>query len=494
MVFSNSVFLFLFLPITLIVYYISPMRDRINLRNIWLLLVSLVFYAWGEPMYVFLMVLSIVVNYFLGRIVEPYKKSTGGVFGKRIVLIACIYNLGMLFIFKYLSWISSLIFGSEFAEKHFSWLSLPIGISFYTFQALSYVIDIYRGKAKSQKSILNTGLYIAFFPQLIAGPIVRYDSIAEQLVNRTHTKEKFADGVWRFTIGLSKKLLLANQLAVIVDVAFARVTSERSVLLAWSGAFCYMLQIYFDFSGYSDMAIGLGGMFGFDIPENFNYPYIAKSVSEYWRRWHISLGAWFRDYLYYPLSLGPAVKLRQWLKDKVSRKASAVIASVFVLFIVWMSTGIWHGANMTYVAWGFIQFVFIAWEQHRKPMKNQVLAGIIGFMYTYFVSLVSKVLSNADSVTQAVQYYGSMLHIYGNAWSDEYTVYWLSQYKVFILIGFIFEFPIVELAAKLINKTNNTKVFSVYSVIQLVCMSALLAVDIVYAVSGGYNPFIYFNF
>jgi D-alanyl-lipoteichoic acid acyltransferase DltB (MBOAT superfamily) len=359
---------------------------------------------------------------------------------------------------------------------------------------LSYVIDIYRGKAKAQTNILNTGLYIAFFPQLIAGPIVRYDSIAKQLLEREHTKKKFADGAWRFTIGLSKKLLLANQLAVIVDVSFARNPAERSVVFAWAGALCYMLQLYFDFSGYSDMAIGLGKMFGFEFAENFNYPYIAKSVSEYWRRWHISLGSWFRDYLFYPMTFGPAVRLRQRLKNKVSRKVSALIASLFTLFIVWMSTGIWHGANMTWVAWGFIQFVFIAWEQNRKPFKNEKLAGVAGFLYTYFVSLLSKVLSNASSITQAVHYYGSMLHLQGNVWIDEYGVYWLSQYKVFIIIGFILEFPVIEFITKKINGTNNHRLIAANEVIKSVCMVGLFVLDIVYAVSGGYNPFIYFNF
>jgi D-alanyl-lipoteichoic acid acyltransferase DltB (MBOAT superfamily) len=495
MVFSNSAFLFLFLPITLIVYYFPLVRNHINFRNIWLLFVSLGFYAWGEPLYVFLMVLSITVNFFLGKSVEKHRKSeAGGVIGKRIIILACIYNLGMLFIFKYLSWVSSLIFGTSFAESHFSSLTLPLGISFYTFQALSYVIDIYRGKADAQKNILNTGLYIAFFPQLIAGPIVRYDSIAKQLLEREHTKEKFADGVWRFTIGLSKKLLLANQLAVIVDVAFARDASERSVVLAWAGALCFMLQIYFDFSGYSDMAIGLGKMFGFEFSENFNYPYISKSITEYWRRWHISLGEWFRDYLFYPVSMGPAVKLRQKMKDKVSRKTSAIIASVFSLFIVWMATGIWHGANMTFVVWGLIQFVFIVWEQYRKPMKNKRAGAVLGFVSTFFVIMISKVIFNASSLTQAFHYYGSMLHLQGNAWSDEYGLYWLSQYMVFIVLGLVFAFPVVESVTKKINKTENNRLITLNSVVQMLVMIGFLTLDILYAVVGGYNPFIYFNF
>jgi alginate O-acetyltransferase complex protein AlgI len=441
------------------------------------------------------MILSIAVNYLLGKKVEMHRKSVcGGVIGKRIIAVACFYNLGMLFIFKYLSWISSLLFGTAFAEQYFSWLSLPIGISFYTFQALSYVIDIYRGKADAQKSILNTGLYIAFFPQLIAGPIVRYDSIAKQLLEREHTKEKFADGTWRFTIGLSKKLLLANQLAVIVDVAFTREPSERSVVLAWAGALCFMLQIYFDFSGYSDMAIGLGKMFGFEFAENFNYPYMSKSVTEYWRRWHISLGEWFRDYLFYPLSMGPAVKLKKKLKDKMSRKTSSMVVSVCSLLVVWMATGLWHGANMTFVVWGLIQFVFIVWEQYRKPLKNNHLGNLIGWSSTFLVVMLAKVIFHADSLTEAMKFYGSMLHLSGNAWSDEYGMYWLTQYRVFIITGTILAFPVVETITKKINEKNNKGLITANAVVQLVCMSGLFVLDIVFAVVGGYNPFIYFNF
>ncbi|MBR2769207.1 MAG: MBOAT family protein, partial [Solobacterium sp.] len=295
----------------------------IHLRNIWLLLASLVFYAWGEPVFIFLMILSICVNYLFGRWVEKHNKKTKSPAGKRIVALACVFNLGILFVFKYLAWILSML---RIDAGSLAGLPLPIGISFYTFQALSYVIDVYKGKDKAQKSIIDVGLYISFFPQLIAGPIVRYGTISRQLKSREHSWDKFSAGVWRFTIGLAKKILIANQVAQIADLAFSLTSSnpglgyatgaasgpsELSVGLAWAGAFAYMLQIYFDFSGYSDMAIGLGKMFGFEFNENFNYPYISKSISEYWRRWHISLGEWFRDYLYYPLSLGPAIKLRK---------------------------------------------------------------------------------------------------------------------------------------------------------------------------------------
>ncbi|MCM1173567.1 MAG: MBOAT family protein [Blautia sp.] len=347
MVFSNAVFLFLFLPVTLLIYY-SPFCRSITVKNSWLLLVSLVFYAWGEPVYILLMLLSICMNWYFGRWVSAFPRTEKG---KKIVAAACIYNLGMLFIFKYLAWLlRSFYLISE--ESTLSSLALPIGISFYTFQALSYVIDIYRGKEQAQKSLLNVGLYISFFPQLIAGPIVRYSTISEQMKERKHSFELLAEGAWRFAAGLSKKVLLANHLAVVAEAAFGRGPGELSVILAWAGALAFMLQIYFDFSGYSDMAIGLGKMFGFAFQENFNYPYISCSITEYWRRWHISLGEWFRDYLYYPLALGPAVRLRKAAAQKFGRKAAARISSAFLLAAVWLATGIWHGANRTFLAWG----------------------------------------------------------------------------------------------------------------------------------------------
>ncbi|MCM1101479.1 MAG: MBOAT family protein [Clostridium sp.] len=486
MVFSNAVFLFLFLPITLLVYY-SPLCRKMRVRNIWLLIVSLGFYAWGEPVYILLMMASVCVNWYLGRRVSTVPKSDKG---KRIVAIACIYNLGMLFVFKYLVWLLEsfhlLSEGSALAS-----LTLPIGISFYSFQALSYVIDVYRGQEEAQKNILDVGLYIAFFPQLIAGPIVRYGTIAAQLKERQHSFDLFSAGAWHFVIGLSKKLLLANHLAVLAKMAFRRAPGELSVALAWAGALAFMLQIYFDFSGYSDMAIGLGKMFGFEFLENFNYPYISRSISEYWRRWHISLGEWFRDYLYYPLALGPAVKVRKAAAKRFGRKRAAVISSAFILLAVWMATGIWHGANWTFVVWGLIQFVFIFWEQRRKPLKNKKLGAALGFVGTFLVVLATKVIFNADSMSHAIRYYGSMLHLNGNAWADTYGLYWIGQYKIILAVGFVLAFPVLETIGKFCEKGRLCKV---WGGIQVLGACALLALDICYAVGGGYNPFIYFNF
>lgn len=485
MVFSDSVFLFLFLPLTLLVYYFPLFRNNISLRNVWLLVVSLFFYAWGEPLYVLLMILSIVVNYFLGRAVSSCAKTKKG---KRIVFLGCVFNLGLLFVFKYLSWILNMIGISGSALSH---LTLPIGISFYTFQALSYVVDVYRKKDEAQTSIINVGLYIAFFPQLIAGPIVRYGSIAEQLKNREHSFENFSFGAYRFCIGMAKKVLLSNQLAPLSDLAFSSEGSELSVVLAWSGALAYMLQIYFDFSGYSDMAIGLGKMFGFTFNENFNYPYMSKSITEYWRRWHISLGEWFRDYLYYPLSLGPAIKIRKKLSEKFNRKTAALLSTCFVLFIVWMSTGIWHGANMTFILWGFIQFVFIFWEQNRKPIQNKKLAAVVGFSSTFLIVLLTKVIFKSETIGQAIEYYGCMLRLGGNAFLDNTCIYWLGQYKIALLAGILFSFPVVEKINELCSGKRVEKVWNLFKFVAMICIFIVAAS---YTISGGYNPFIYFNF
>lgn len=398
-----------------------------------------------------------------------------------IVTIACLFNLGILFVFKYLEWILGMFHVTiGILEK----LALPLGISFYTFQALSYVVDVYRGKDKAQKNITNVGLYIAFFPQLIAGPIVRYNSIAEQLKERKHSFDKFSDGVVRFIIGLSKKLLIANHLASLADMTFSKTGEGLSVVLAWTGALAFMLQIYFDFSDYSDMAIGLGKMFGFEFPENFNYPYISKSITEYWRRWHISLGEWFRDYLYYPLSLGPAIKLRKAASKKFSRKTAGVISTFFVLFVTWMSTGIWHGANWTFVIWGLIQFVCIFTEQYKRPLKNRKLDAGLGFIGTFLIVLTTKVVFKSENVGQAMHYYADMLHLSGNAWFDNAAAYWLGQYKIVLLIGVIFALPVVE---KITALCKEKPIEKVWSAVKFAGLLFCLTASMIYAMGVSAN-------
>ena len=342
MVFSSTLFLFLFLPLTLMIYYNPFVRSR-KFRNRCLLVASLFFYAWGEPFFVCLMVLSIAVGWACGRAME--RAASRGQ-EKRILTAGVVFHVGLLFVFKYLTFAASqlgLLLHEDFSAIH---IALPIGISFFTFQLLSYLFDIYYGRAKAQQSVLAVGLYIALFPQLIAGPIVRYETIEQQIEHRVENIADFSSGMMRFIYGLGKKVLIANYMGAVADNIFDG-GGSLSLATAWYGAFAYTLQIYFDFSGYSDMAIGLGRMFGFHFMENFNYPYISRSATEFWRRWHISLGTWFRDYVYIPLG-GNRVTRRRW---------------VYNLFVVWALTGIWHGANWTFLCWGLWYFVLLLVEK-----------------------------------------------------------------------------------------------------------------------------------
>ncbi len=343
MVFSSMVFLLYFLPFTLAGYYLLNPK----LRNIFLLIVSLVFYAWGEIGFLPIMLISIFVNYLFGLLVDKYRKNKPAAY--TVLSLMSVWNIGLFFIYKYLNFAIeniNFLFGFSLPLSDFT---LPIGISFFTFQAMSYVIDVYRENGDVQKNPLNVALYITFFPQLIAGPIVRYQTVAEQIKSRSVSIDDLLVGTKRFIIGLGKKVILSNQIAIAADRCFNMPDySELSVLAAWFGAICYTFQIFFDFSGYSDMAIGIGQMFGFHFNENFNYPYCASSVSDFWRRWHISLGSWFRDYVYFPLG-GSRVKSKARL--------------IFNLFIVWLLTGIWHGASWNYVVWGLFYFVLLVFEK-----------------------------------------------------------------------------------------------------------------------------------
>ena len=345
MLFSSSVFLFLFLPGVLIVYYLL-LRPWRQAQNIFLLLASLVFYAWGEPWFVLVMMLSIAVNYGFGLWVDRDGRRGGA---RLPVVLAVLFNLGILFVFKYLTFTLSILnrLGAAFVIPG---IELPIGISFFTFQALSYVLDVKRGRGQVQRSPLKVGLYISFFPQLIAGPIVKYETVADQIDHRRETWEDFSAGCARFIVGLGKKVLLSNQLALVADRAFLLEGADKlTTSFAWLGALCYTLQIYYDFSGYSDMAIGLGKLFGFHFLENFQYPYLSQSVTEFWRRWHISLSTWFRDYVYFPLG-----------GSRVSSRGKHIRN----LFVVWLLTGIWHGANWTFLAWGLFYFVLLVLEKY----------------------------------------------------------------------------------------------------------------------------------
>ncbi|MBQ7596286.1 MAG: MBOAT family protein [Clostridia bacterium] len=463
MVFSTTTFILLFLPAVLLLYYFPPVRKRRKISNFVLSAASLFFYAWGEPVFVFVMLGSIIMNWLMGLLVEKYRNTKHA---KAPVITAVIINIALLFVFKYLTFLLenfNLLFNKDINTLN---ISLPIGISFFTFQAMSYVIDVYRGRGQAQKNPLNVVLYISFFPQLIAGPIVRYETVAEEINNRVETFEDFSNGVYRFLIGLSKKVLLANNLAVLADIAFDG--EKPTVLTAWIGAIAYSLQIYFDFSGYSEMAIGLGRMFGFHFLENFDYPYISKSVTEFWRRWHMSLGTWFRDYVYIPLG-----------GSRVNSKSRLV----FNLFVTWTLTGIWHGANWTFLVWGLLYFVLLTVEKLTGLHKK---AGFFGHIYTMLFVVLGWVLFRAESISAAADYIASMFGA-GAQLYDSYMLTYLSSYKVYFIAGIIACFPIYRLFKDKINS-------KVYNCISAAIIFALFILSLSFMVKGAYNPFIYFNF
>lgn len=376
MVFSSLTFLCIFLPVVLALYYLLP---TLRIRNVLLIIVSLLFYAYGEPVYVLLMIASIIINYIFGRLLGTENKK------KRqwILAIAVIINIGLLVVFKYLDMMVQTINQLSGSEIPLAGLALPIGISFFTFQALSYVIDVYRREVEPQKNLWNVMLYISFFPQLIAGPIVKYHDIQEQIDNRNTDVKEIAEGLRRFIIGLSKKVLISNTMAVTADALFAAGAGELNILSAWIAAIAYMLQIYFDFSGYSDMAIGLGHMFGFRFLENFRYPYISANIQEFWRRWHISLSTWFKEYLYIPLGGNRKGKARTCLNK----------------MIVFFSTGLWHGANWTFVLWGLWHGVFLLFEQV-CPVKK--LPKVLAHIYALLVVCVGFVMFRGDTFGQGM--------------------------------------------------------------------------------------------
>lgn len=465
MLFSSPEFLFVFLPAVLVGYFVVLRKSR-KLQNVFLTVCSLFFYAYGEPWFVFVMMGSILANWafalWLHRLRHEKAKAKG------VIVLMLAVNLGIIFIFKYLAFtvvnLNSLLGSGLTVPK----IALPIGISFFTFQAISYVIDVYRGNGQVQKNPMNVALYISFFPQLIAGPIVRYQTIAQQIENRKETVSLFSKGVCRFIIGLGKKMILANNFALVADVAFGA-TGQLSVLAAWGGALAYTFQIFYDFSGYSDMAIGLGSMFGFTFLENFNYPYISRTVSEFWRRWHISLGTFFRDYVYIPLG-GSRVKTKAHL--------------VFNLFCVWFLTGVWHGANWTFITWGLLYFVLLTAEKLLGKDKGKSL---FGWAYTMFFVVVGWVIFRAADLSQAWAYIGNMFGSGGTV-ADGMGLFFLGENAVFFGSAVLFSMPVGTWLAQ------KTKGLRWAKVLYPVGICLILLISISYMVKNAYNPFIYFNF
>ena len=471
MLFSSTVFVYLFLPCVILIYYL--LKKWRFLQNVFLLIASLIFYAWGEPKFVVVLIASIVMNWGLGYVIERCRRKR--ILIKWILIIDICLNISLLFVFKYLSFAGHLFQGITGIKTGIPKIALPIGISFFTFQAMSYVIDVYRQKAEVQKNLLYVGLYISFFPQLIAGPIVRYETIANEIKNRKETVDDFFDGFARFVVGLSKKVLLANGFAVLADQVFGAVQSGRaiSVLFGWLGAVAYSLQIFFDFSGYSDMAIGMGRMFGFHFGENFDYPYISTSITEFWRRWHISLGSWFRDYVYIPLG-----------GSRCSRRRT-----VFNLLIVWSLTGIWHGANLTFLVWGLMFFVLLTVEKVTglsKPVKG--IRCVLMWLYQAFFVVIGWVVFRSDSLHEAYVHIKIMFGLSGSGLCDGAFSGWLSQNSVLFIVGILLCTPVFKLLFE------RTKEMLFFKLIRPVVLCVLFVLCMASIVSNSYNPFIYFNF
>lgn len=471
MVFSSAIFLFAFLPIVLLLYCLSGQR----LKNGTLLAASLLFYAYGEPKFVFVMLASIVLNYAFAMLIElPGYGSKRWRRDWLLAALAC--DLGILFVFKYLNFFGHMVGKALHIDLQLPSIALPIGISFFTFQALSYVVDVYRGTTRVQRNPFSLALYISFFPQLIAGPIVRYSTIAEQIDDRKVTPEKLSQGVQRFIAGFCKKVLLANNVALVAEAAFD-VHGEKSVALLWVGSLAYTLQIFFDFCGYSDMAIGLGKMFGFEFEENFNYPYMAKSVTDFWHRWHISLSQWFRDYVYFPLGGSRVTPARH----------------IFNLFVVWFLTGLWHGANYTFLAWGMMYFVMQLVEKFLvKPQRLNGVTAMGWRVVTLLIVNFGWVLFNSLSIADAKQYIFGMLGLRGlPLWSAAVTGSF-REYGVFLLLGVMFSTPITKVCGQRLCLGRAGTAWQ--KVLLPLGQIAVFAWAVSFVVLGAHNPFIYFNF
>lgn len=450
---------------------------RKKFRNILILLASLFFYAWGEHKLVFLMISAICINYIIGIIIEISQRKNNVLLGKLILWIGVAANLGILIYFKYIYFFTENI--SKFIDinpERFADIALPIGVSFFTFQNLSYIIDVHRKEVPAQKNLLHLGLYISLFPQLIAGPIVRYADVFQEIKDRVITSELFADGVTRFIRGLAKKILIANSVGIIADKAFEQNPSDLSSTVAWIGIVCYTLQIYFDFSGYSDMAIGLGKMLGFNFKENFNYPYISKSIKEFWRRWHISLSTWFRDYLYIPLGGNRKGNVRTYVN----------------LIIVFFITGLWHGASWNFIVWGLFHGVFLLLERFISFRVSSKFT-ILSRAYLLLVVMVGWVFFRAEDLGHALQYLCSMFSF--KTGDANLPLLYLDNYHILMLIlGIVFSTPIRKWLITRLKRVDNSKDFAFANTLSHFTHIGLFFFSILELSQTTFNPFIYFRF
>ena len=464
MVFSSAVFLFIFLPVVLFVHTVVK---NTTARNIFLIAASLVFYAFGEPFYVLLMIGSVAINYLFGRVLAAHKS-------RPVLAMAVIVNIGMLFVFKYASWLIGIIDNVPGISIPVPQIRMPIGISFFTFQAMSYVIDVYRNDKDEHASFGDVLLYISLFPQLIAGPIVQYADVDEQLASREVSRTKFGEGSMYFIRGLAKKVLLANTSGMIFTEVSGLAKGNIAVMTAWLGAFAYMFQIYFDFSGYSDMAIGLGKMLGFEFNMNFNYPYVSKSITEFWRRWHISLSSWFRDYVYIPLG-----------GNRVSK-----IKHIRNLLIVWFLTGLWHGAAWNFVAWGLYYGVILIIEKYLLSPVLDRLPDVVRHIYSIVLVVIGWVLFFSSSFGQAADYIRVMFGAGAHGFADRESMYLLTSNLILWLILIFGSTPLVHFRYEHMLRTKKWNTTIINSVVYV----ALFIVCIAYLVTETYNPFLYFRF
>jgi len=464
MIFSSIPFLYYFLPAVLLVYFLAPWK----LRNAVLLFASLFFYGWGEPKMLALMVFTIALFYLCGLAIGKAKRQG---WKKVWLTVSVVVSLALLALFKYADFFLSSVNALTGMSLPLLKLALPVGISFYTFQCLSYTIDVYRGTAQVQKNPISFGAYVALFPQLIAGPIVRYVDIARELDSRTHSWEDAALGLRRFLIGFSKKILIADNFALLMKIF--RESGEKSVLFYWMYAIAFMLNIYFDFSGYSDMAIGLGRVFGFHFIENFNYPYLSKSIGEFWRRWHMSLGSWFRDYVYIPMG-GNRVSRPRWILNTLT---------------VWMLTGLWHGAAWNFVLWGLLYAAFLLIEKFVPQLQK--LPNLLRRGYVLLIVMLGFVLFNATDIRQAGTDIAGLFGFAGVPLVSAETLYYLKSYAVLFVLGFIGATPLVRDTA---NRLANGKAGKVIAVAEPLVLLLLLLVCTAYLVDGSFSPFLYFRF
>ena len=462
MVFTSINFLYYFLPTVLVLYFIVPKKYK----NLLLLISSLLFYFYGEPKYIILMIIEIVLAYFEARLIEKYKS-------KEIFIFSIFIHVLLLCIFKYTNFLITNINGIFNTNISLLNIVLPIGISFYTFQIISYLADVYKGKVKAQKNFISLATYVSLFPQLIAGPIVRYETINKELDNRKQTFNDFSSGISRFIIGLSKKVLIANILGELCNIFI--LSSEKTILFYWIYGISYSLQIYFDFSAYSDMAIGLGRMFGFHFMENFDYPYISKSITEFWRRWHISLSSWFKDYVYIPLG--------------GSREGTFKL--IRNILIVWLLTGLWHGSEWTFILWGLFIGILLVIEKLLLNKYIEKLPSVVRRIYTLFIIMISFIIFSGSNINESFNNIIGLFN-FSNPFINKFTIHYLKDYGLILIIAIFLSTPILK--NTIIKLKENKKINNIINILEIIVLLILLVIVTSYLIDSSYNPFLYFRF